>query len=55
VALHLIADDLHDHGWYERLVAGTIAEVEAYAARWAAFEEHLAASAGDDGAGSADC
>ena len=37
--LHLIADDLRDHSWYEQLFVQAIADVEAYAARWAAFEE----------------
>ena len=37
--LHLIADDLRDHSWYEHLFVQTIADVESYAARWAAFEE----------------
>jgi len=36
--LHRIEDDLRDHAWYERLFVGTIADVEAYVARWAAFE-----------------
>lgn len=40
--LHLIADDLRDHAWYEELFVRTIAEVEAFAARWAAFEEAAA-------------
>jgi hypothetical protein len=43
VTLHLIADDLENHSWYEELFVSTIAEVEAYAARWAAFEEIVAA------------
>jgi len=38
MALHLIADDLRDHAWYEQLFVQTIADVETYAARWAAFE-----------------
>jgi hypothetical protein len=37
--LHLIADDLRDHSWYEELFVSTIADVETYAGRWAAFEE----------------
>jgi hypothetical protein len=37
--LHLIADDLRDHAWYEQLFVKTIADVETYAGRWAAFEE----------------
>jgi hypothetical protein len=35
--LHLIEDDLREHSWYEQLFVQTIADVEAYAARWAAF------------------
>lgn len=41
--LHLIADDLRDHSWYEQLFVETIADVEAYTARWAAFEEIVSA------------
>ena len=41
--LHLIADDLRDHAWYEQLFVQTIEDVEAYAARWAAFEEVVSA------------
>ena len=40
--LHRIEDDLRDHAWYEQLFVGTIAEVEAYVSRWAAFEEAVA-------------
>jgi hypothetical protein len=40
--LHRIEDDLRDHSWYEQLFVGTIADVEAYVARWAAFEEAVA-------------
>jgi hypothetical protein len=43
VTLHLIADDLRDHTWYEELFVRTIGDVEAFAARWAAFEEAAAA------------
>jgi hypothetical protein len=39
VTLHRIEDDLRNHSWYEELFVRTIAEVEAFAARWAAFEE----------------
>ena len=39
MTLHLIADDLRDHSWYEEVFVGTIAAVEDYTARWAAFEE----------------
>jgi hypothetical protein len=38
VELHRIEDDLRNHSWYEELFVSTIAEVEAFAARWAAFE-----------------
>lgn len=44
--LHRIADDLRNHAWYEALFVQTIAEVEAFAARWAAFEQAVA-DAGD--------
>jgi hypothetical protein len=43
--LHLIEDDLREHSWYEQLFVKTIADVEAYAARWAAFEELVFGSA----------
>jgi hypothetical protein len=43
MTLHRIEDDLHDHAWYEQLFVRTIADAEAYAARWAAFEEAVAA------------
>ena len=36
--LHRIEDDLRNHSWYEELFVVTIAEVEAFAARWAEFE-----------------
>jgi hypothetical protein len=42
VALHLIEDDLREHSWYEELFVRTIGDVEAFAARWAAFEEIVA-------------
>ena len=42
--LHLIEDDLRDHAWYEQLFVRTIADVEAFAARWAAFEEIVASA-----------
>jgi len=41
-----MVDDLSEHAWYEEVVLATIADVEAFAARWAAFEE-LVAAAGD--------
>jgi hypothetical protein len=37
--MHRIEDDLRDHAWYEQLFVQTIADVEAFAARWAAFEQ----------------
>lgn len=42
MTLHLIADDLREHAWYEQLFVTTIGDVEAFAARWAAFEELVA-------------
>jgi hypothetical protein len=39
--LHLIADDLEQHDWYDRLVRGMVAEVEALLARWAEFERRV--------------
>jgi hypothetical protein len=48
MTLHLIADDLRDHSWYERLFVETIADAEAYAARWAAFEELVAPASGEE-------
>jgi hypothetical protein len=42
MTLHLIAEDLEDHAWYEQLFVQTIGDVEAFAARWAAFEEVVA-------------
>jgi len=47
VELHRIEDDLRNHAWYERLFVGTIADVEAFAARWAAFEEAVGSVAPD--------
>ncbi|HKB95094.1 MAG TPA: hypothetical protein VKC62_12805 [Gaiellaceae bacterium] len=44
--LHRIEDDLRNHAWYERLFVQTIADAEAYAARWADFERAVA-DAGD--------
>jgi hypothetical protein len=38
MALHLIAEDLENHAWYEELFVRTIADVETYAARWAEFQ-----------------
>jgi hypothetical protein len=48
VTLHRIEDDLRDHAWYERLFVETIAAVEAYAARWAAFEEAVRDESSDE-------
>jgi hypothetical protein len=42
MTLHLIAEDLENHAWYEQLFVQTIADVEDFAARWAAFEEVVA-------------
>ena len=42
MALHLIADDLENHAWYEELFVRTVADVEAFAARWAEFEQLVA-------------
>ena len=42
--LHLIADDLRNHSWYEQLFVQTIADVEAFAARWATFEAVVASA-----------
>jgi hypothetical protein len=44
MTLHLIAEDLEKHAWYEALFVQTIADVEAFAARWAAFEAVVAAT-----------
>ena len=48
--LHRIEDDLREHSWYEQLFVGTIADVEAYVARWAAFRAAVEAlePAGDE-------
>ena len=46
MTLHVIAADLEDHAWYTDMVDGVLAVVEAFAGRWAAFEE-LVAAAGD--------
>ena len=42
VTLHRIEDDLRGHAWYEELFVRTIADVEAFAARWSAFAEVVA-------------
>jgi hypothetical protein len=41
VGLQLIADDLAEHDWYVQLVDQTIAALEAFLARWAAFEDYV--------------
>jgi hypothetical protein len=41
VGLQLIADDLAEHDWYVQLVDQTIAALEAFLARWAAFEDFV--------------
>lgn len=43
MTLHLIAEDLRDHAWYEQLFVRTIADAEAFVARWAEFEQVVAA------------
>ena len=43
MALHLIADDLESHAWYTELARETVADAEAFAGRWAAFEEYVSA------------
>ncbi len=40
--MHLIADDLDRHAWYVDLVDDLVADAEAFAARWAAFEDVVA-------------
>jgi hypothetical protein len=42
MTVHRIEDDLRDHSWYEQLFVRTIADVEAFAGRWAAFEAVVA-------------
>jgi hypothetical protein len=39
VTLHLIADDLENHAWYEELFVRVIEDVEAFVAERAAEEE----------------
>jgi hypothetical protein len=46
MTLHRIAADLEEHAWYTELVDRVLADVGAFAARWAEFEE-LVAAAGD--------
>jgi hypothetical protein len=52
MTLHLIAEDLENHAWYEELFVGTIAAVEAYAACWAEFEAAVEATSPEPGTGS---
>jgi hypothetical protein len=47
MTLHRIEDDLRDHSWYEELFVRTIADVEAFAGRWAAFEDVVASIDGE--------
>jgi hypothetical protein len=42
VELHRIEDDLENHAWYEALFVRTIGDVEAFLARWTAFEAVVA-------------
>ena len=42
MTLHLIAEDLENHAWYEALFVQTIADVETHVGRWAAFEQVVA-------------
>lgn len=51
MTLHRIEDDLRDHRWYERLFVTTIADVEEYVGRWAAFEQAVAGVKQPGGAG----
>ncbi len=44
MTLHRIEDDLRNHSWYEELFVGTIADIEAYIGRWAAFEQAVTAA-----------
>lgn len=48
MTLHLIAEDLADHAWYEELFLRTIAAAEDYAARWAEFEAAVGSAGADD-------
>jgi hypothetical protein len=40
--MYSIADDLDDHAWYRDLAAEVLAEIEAFLARWARFEQAVA-------------
>jgi len=48
MTLHLIAEDLENHAWYQQLFVRTIADVEAFTGRWAAFEELVYATERED-------
>jgi hypothetical protein len=45
--MYSIADDLDDHAWYRDLAAELLAEVEAFLARWARFEQVVGEFAND--------
>ena len=42
VELHRIQEDLEQHAWYSDLVLWTVSGAEAFAARWATFEQAVA-------------
>ena len=46
--LHRIAEDLDEHAWYVELVERTVAQAEAFNARWANFEQAVAAVGEND-------
>ena len=39
--LHRIGEDLEEHSWYDELVREVVEDVQAFAARWAAFEAYV--------------
>ena len=43
--VHAIGDDLHEHAWYDELVAAMLDGVAEYLARWAAFADFLGEAA----------
>jgi hypothetical protein len=43
VELHRIQEDLERHAWHCDLVLWTVAGAEAFASRWATFEQAVAA------------
>ncbi len=45
MSIHSIEDDLAGSAWFVELIAQTLADVEAYLARWAAFAEFLGETA----------